>query len=148
MDCRKGCLKIEAGLRRGIIHDDGRPVAQHEGAICQRFVDDRKCAFLDLKKDRTAGCTGKGSTNFEIDASHSSPWASYYLRDDQTVIQSGSLLYYLSPDLTREPYASRLKSAGILVTDAGSGFGTTPIWSNSHYSVYSVGRAEANATPR
>jgi hypothetical protein len=65
MDCRKGCLKIEAGLRRGIIRvtrhgkfHDGRPVAQHERAICQMFVDDRKCASLDLKKDRTAGCTG------------------------------------------------------------------------------------------
>jgi hypothetical protein len=103
---------------------------------------------LTSRKTEQPDVRAKGSTNFEIDASHSSPWASYYLRDDQIVIQSRSLLYYLSPDPTREPYASRLKSAGILVTDAGSGFGTTPIWSNSHYSVYSVGRAEANATPR
>lgn len=101
---------------------------------------------LTSRKTEQPDVRAEGSTNFDIDASHSSPWASYYLRDEQIVIQSGSLLYYLSPDPTRALW--RLKSASILVTDAGSGFGTTPIWSNSHYSVYSVGRAEADATPR
>jgi hypothetical protein len=59
---------------------------------------------LTSRRTEQPDVRAEGSTNFDIDASHSSPRASYYLPDDQIVIQSGSLLYYLSPDSTREPY--------------------------------------------
>jgi hypothetical protein len=80
-------------------------------------------------------------------------WATFYLRDHKTVISSGSLLYYLSPDPSMEPYSSKIKSASILVTDTASSARGIPMWSNSRYFVYSIDQRafqskEADATPK
>ena len=80
-------------------------------------------------------------------------WAAFYLRDHKTVISSGSLLYYLSPDPTREPYSSQIKSAGLLLTDTASSANEALLWSNSRYFVYSISQPvldakEADATQK
>jgi hypothetical protein len=80
-------------------------------------------------------------------------WASFYLRDYKTVIRSGSLIYYPSPDPTRKPYSSQIKSAVFLVTDTASSANGDLLWSNSRYFVYYIGppassAEEANAIPK
>jgi hypothetical protein len=72
-------------------------------------------------------------------------WAAFYLRDHKTVIGSGSLPYYLSPDPAKEPYSSQIKSASLLVTDTASLALGNPVWSNSRYFVYSIGQPEFQA---
>ncbi len=73
-------------------------------------------------------------------------WASYYLRDHKTTIRSGALPYYLSPDPTQEPYASRLKSANTIVTDVAAPSLGNPIWSNSRYFVYSTRQSDKSTS--
>jgi hypothetical protein len=58
-------------------------------------------------------------------------WATFYLRDHKTVIRSGALLYYLSPDSSQEPYASQIKNASLLVTDVAISSNEDLLWSNS-----------------
>jgi len=67
MDCRKFCLKIEAGLLRGIVHvarhgkiHDGRPCRPaRRGDLSDGLSTiENAPSTLDLKKDRTAGCAG------------------------------------------------------------------------------------------
>jgi hypothetical protein len=83
-----------------------------------------------LPKDQITAIRISDSLAFE--------WASYFLRDHNTVIDAGHLVYFASPSPNVEPSLSRLRSASYLVADRSAPSVAKPVWSNSIYAVYKL----------